>query len=204
MRAVDRAAPGPGVVLMTKLVKARRVAAGVVMSLTLFCSLALAQAPTSPEPPKTWTGSAGAGVSITSGNSDTANYNLAFDVTRTPKARTVMTWTGLYLRGDQNDSTVVNRTSLGFRDEYSLSTRTFLFGQIDYLRDAFKLIDYLVSSTAGVGYKVIDTAGLAADAHGHVQARDDRALEGERSRRRALHVVGRTGDQDLGAFAALG
>jgi hypothetical protein len=38
------------------------------------------------------------GVSITSGNSDTMNYNLAFDVTRTPKARNVMKWTGLYLR----------------------------------------------------------------------------------------------------------
>jgi hypothetical protein len=29
-------------------------------------------------------------VSITGGNSDTMNYNLAFDVTRTPKARNVM------------------------------------------------------------------------------------------------------------------
>lgn len=96
-------------------------------------------------------------MSITSGNSDTTNYNLAFDVTRTPKARNVMKWTGLYLRGNQNDAVVVNRTSLGFRDEYSLSTRTFFFGQIDYLRDTFKLIDYLVAPTAGVGYKVIDT-----------------------------------------------
>jgi putative salt-induced outer membrane protein YdiY len=96
-------------------------------------------------------------VAITSGNSDTMNYNLGFDVTRTPKARNVMKWTGLYLRGDQNDVVVVNRTSLGFRDEYMLSGRTFAFGQIDYLRDTFKLIDYLVAPTAGVGYKIIDT-----------------------------------------------
>jgi putative salt-induced outer membrane protein YdiY len=128
------------------------------MSLTLFSSIALAQTPAAPpEPPKTWTGSAGAGVSITSGNSDTTNYNMAFDLTRTPKARNVMKWTGLDLRGDQDNAVVVNRTSLGFRDEYSRSTRTFLFGQIDYLRDTFKLIDYLVAPTAGVGYKVIDT-----------------------------------------------
>ncbi len=123
----------------------------------LLPSLARAQAPAPPEPPKTWTGAAGVGVSLTSGNSDTMNYNLAFDLTRTPKARNVMKWNGLYLRGDQNSTVVVNRTSLGFRDEYALSGRTFLFGQVDYLRDTFKRIDYLVAPTAGVGVKVIDT-----------------------------------------------
>jgi putative salt-induced outer membrane protein YdiY len=97
--------------------------------------MARAQAPAPPEPPKTWTGTAGVGVSITSGNSDTMNYNIAFDLTRTPKARNVTKWTGLYLRGDQNDTVVVNRTSLGFRDEYTLSGRTFVFGQVEYLRD---------------------------------------------------------------------
>jgi putative salt-induced outer membrane protein YdiY len=88
------------------------------------------------------------------------NYNLGFDVTRTPKARNVMKWAGLYLRGDQNSKVVVNRTSLGYRDEYTLSGRTFAFGQVDYLRDTFKLIDYLVAPTAGIGFKVVNT-----DAH---------------------------------------
>jgi putative salt-induced outer membrane protein len=146
---------------MTSCVKranGARIAAGVLgISWVLCSSVALAQAPAAAEPPKTWTGTAGVGVSITSGNSDTMNYNLAFDVTRTPKARNVMKWKGLYLRGDQNNAVVVNRTSLGYRDEYTLSGRTFLFGQLDYLRDTFKLIDYLVAPTAGVGYKVIDT-----------------------------------------------
>lgn len=135
------------------------IAAGLwALSLLLRPSLALAQAPPAdPEPPKHWTGTAGFGVSATTGNSDTVNYNLAFDVTRTPKARNVMKWTGLYIRGSQNDAVVVDRTMLGYRDEYTLSGRTFLFGQVDYLRDTFKRIDYLVAPTAGVGFKVIDT-----------------------------------------------
>ena len=137
-----------------------KIVAGVMsVSCVLLSSVAFAQAPAPPEPPRTWTGTAGAGVSITSGNSDTMNYTLAFDLTRTPKARNVMKWTGLYLRGDQNNTVVVNRTSLGYRDEYTISGRTFFFGQVDYLRDTFKLIDYLVSPTAGVGFKVIDTEG---------------------------------------------
>jgi putative salt-induced outer membrane protein YdiY len=160
----------------------------VTVVLALSSSVALAQAPAAAPPPKTWTGTAGVGVSLTSGNSDTMNYNLAFDVTRTPKARNVMKWTGLYLRGDQNDVVVVNRTSLGFRDEYILSTRTFLFGQIDYLRDTFKLIDYLVAPAAGVGFKVVDSdatkfsvdvgAGSVSEKNPGVDARTSAAITG--------------------------
>lgn len=48
-------------------------------------------APLAPaEPPRNWAGTAGVGVSITGGNSDTMNNNLAFDLTRTPRARNVM------------------------------------------------------------------------------------------------------------------
>ena len=159
-------------------------AAGIVACLSaLFCvlhpSLARAQAPAPPEPPKTWTGTAGFGVAVTAGNSDTMNYNVAFDVTRTPKARNVMKWTGLYLRGSQNDAVVVDRTMLGYRDEYTLSGRTFLFGQVDYLRDTFKRIDYLVAPTAGVGFKVIDTetAKFTVDGGGGIVSEKNPGLD---------------------------
>jgi putative salt-induced outer membrane protein YdiY len=133
-------------------------AAGVASAFLWSATPAYAQQPAPPvEDPGTWTGSAGAGLSLTSGNSDTLNFNVAFDLTRDPKTRNVMKFKGLYLRGEQDDATTVNRTSLSFRDQYALSTRAFMFGQLDYLRDTFKLIDYLVAPTAGVGYKVIDT-----------------------------------------------
>lgn len=118
---------------------------------------AFAQEPAAPDP-GTWIGSAGAGLALTSGNSDTLNFNAAFDATRDPKTRNVMKWTGLYLRGEQNDTLVANRLSLAFRDQYALSARAYTYGQLDYLRDTFKLIDYLVAPTAGVGYKVVDSA----------------------------------------------
>ncbi len=143
--------------LLTRATGSRIAASVVAVSCALLSSVAFAQAPAPAEPPKTWTGTAGVGVSITSGNSDTMNYNVAFDLTRTPKARNVMKWMGLYLRGEQNQAVVVNRISLGYRDEYTLSGRTFLFGQVDYLRDTFKLIDHLVAPTGGVGFKVVDT-----------------------------------------------
>jgi putative salt-induced outer membrane protein YdiY len=131
------------------------IAAALAFVLLRGIGVAFAQAPAGPPP--TWTGSAGGGIAVTGGNSDTMNFNVGFDVTRTPMAQNVIKMTGLYLRGDQNDEAVVDRTSLGFRDEYSLSPRTFVFGQVDYLRDTFKLIDYLVAPTMGGGYKVINT-----------------------------------------------
>jgi len=103
-----------------------------------------------------WTGSGGAGVSITSGNTDTYNYNLTFDLTHDSASPNLMRWTALHLRSGQDDTVTVNRTALGFRDEYTLGTRVFFFGQLDYLRDTFKKIDYLVAPTAGIGYTVID------------------------------------------------
>jgi putative salt-induced outer membrane protein YdiY len=130
----------------------------VFVCLAIAPATAFAQQPAQPaEPPPDWTGSAGAGVAVTSGNSDTTNYNLAFDLTNDPKQRNVVKFTSLYLRGEQDDEVTVNRTSIMGRDEYSLTQRMFVFGQVDYLRDTFKLIDYLIAPTGGVGYKVIDT-----------------------------------------------
>jgi putative salt-induced outer membrane protein YdiY len=138
----------------------RRLISLTVVFWASLSPLAWAQQPAAPpaEPPPTWTGNVGAGLSLTSGNTDTLTYNVAFEVTRDPKTRHVMKWTGLYLRSEQNDVLNADRASLAFRDQYALNSRAFVYGQIDYLRDSFKLIDYLIAPTAGIGYKVIDTA----------------------------------------------
>ncbi len=136
--------------------RTRALAALLACSALLLCAPgAFAQQPAAPEP--TWTGTAGAGVALTSGNTDTINYNLAFDVTRDPKTRNVQKAKGLFLRGEQNDELNANHLALAFRNQFELSPRAFVYGQLDYLRDTFKLIDYLVAPTAGVGFKVIDT-----------------------------------------------
>lgn len=139
---------------------ARVGAAGIAIAWMLSGSPVLAQQPAPPAPaedPGTWIGSAGAGLSLTSGNSDTLNFNVAFDLTRDPKTRNVMTFKGLYLRGEQEDSLTVDRTLLSFRDQYAMTPRAFVYGQLGYLRDTFKLIDYLIAPTGGIGYKVIES-----------------------------------------------
>jgi putative salt-induced outer membrane protein YdiY len=133
---------------------------GIVLAVALVplhASTSHAQQPAPPEPPKIWTGSGGAGLSLTSGNSETANYNFTFEVKHDPPSPNLLKWSGLYLRGEQDGEATANSISLGVRDEYQVWTRGFLFAQLGYLRDPFKDIDYLVAPTGGLGVKLIDT-----------------------------------------------
>ena len=119
-----------------------------------------AQAPTPPPPEPTplavYTGSFGGGIAVTGGNTDTKNFNLSFGLIRDPKKKNLVKFNALYLRGSQNDILAVDRATATLRDEYTVSNRTFVFAQTDYLRDEFKEIRYLIAPVGGMGYKVIN------------------------------------------------
>jgi putative salt-induced outer membrane protein len=126
-----------------------------VLVLGLFYSrIAAAQVPASPP---VYTGSFGGGLALTGGNTDTKNFNLAFNLVRDPKTNSVFKADALYLRGSQNDVLSLERASVKLRNEYSLSKRTFLFAEGSYLRDQFKDILYLVAPIGGAGFKLIAT-----------------------------------------------
>jgi putative salt-induced outer membrane protein YdiY len=118
-----------------------------------------------PPPAKPWSSSIGAGLAITSGNTDTKNYNLNFGTKYDPKTKWVFKADALYLRGDSGGVTQVDKAAADVRDEYSLSDRTFAFAEVSYLRDPFKDVNYLVAPLAGGGYRIIksDKENLTVD-----------------------------------------
>jgi len=133
-----------------------------LFALTLTSVRAGAQAPAAPAPPAgPWTGSAGAGLAFTSGNTDTLNINIGYDLTYDPKTRNVVKSDLLFLRSKKDEELIVNRLGFNARDQYALTTRAFTYGQLQYLRDKFKDIDYLVAPTAGLGYKLVNSASTA-------------------------------------------
>jgi putative salt-induced outer membrane protein YdiY len=134
----------------------------IVTILSAFATTAFAA---DPPPAKPWATSLGAGLAITSGNTDTKNYNLAFGTKYDPKTRFVFKADALYLRGDSNGVTQVDKMSADARGEYSLSDRTFAFTEVSYLRDPFKDLNYLVAPLAGAGYRIIksDARNLTVD-----------------------------------------
>jgi putative salt-induced outer membrane protein YdiY len=132
----------------------------VLASIHFRASFAHGQAAPAPQaaaPAPVWTGNLGAGLAVTNGNTDTRNFNLSFGVVRDPKKTSIFRANGLYLRGDSGDKLIANQMAFTLRDEISLSSRVFVFGQGNYTRDTFKGIRYLVSPTAGIGYKLINT-----------------------------------------------
>jgi putative salt-induced outer membrane protein len=110
-----------------------------------------------PPPPKVWSTSAGVGLSLTSGNSDTSTFNANYSVVFDPHTRNVVKSTGLLIRGTADGELSANRLAFTVRDEYRANGHVFVYGQTQYLRDTFKEIDYLVAPTAGVGYKILDS-----------------------------------------------
>jgi putative salt-induced outer membrane protein YdiY len=104
-----------------------------------------------------WTATVGGGLALTSGNTDSLSYNFALDAAYGRKTGNLLKWTALYLRGTQNDVLVVNRLSVGIRNDYTFSPRVFAFARADYLHDTFKRIDYFAAPAVGIGYKIVET-----------------------------------------------
>jgi putative salt-induced outer membrane protein YdiY len=104
-----------------------------------------------------WTATVGGGLALTSGNTDSLSYNFALDMAYGRRSGNLLKWTGLFLRGTQNDVLVVNRLSVGIRHEYTFSPRVFGFAGIEYLHDTFKRLDYFAAPAVGIGYKIVET-----------------------------------------------
>jgi putative salt-induced outer membrane protein len=131
----------------------------VLKRVLLFLTLAFAPAQLvlGQAAPDIYTGSFGGGIALTGGNTDTKTFNLTFDLVRDPKTKNVFKTKAAYLRGSQTDVLNLDRSTINVRDEYTISGRTFAFGQVDYLRDKFKEIIFLWAPVAGVGYKLVNT-----------------------------------------------
>ena len=126
----------------------------------LACSApAMAQAPPPPttREPTAWTVSAGAGLALTSGNTDTSTVNASYEVVYDPQARYLVRSNGLMIRGKNEGDVSADRLGLNVRSEFSLNERAYVFGQNQFLRDRFKSIDYLMAPAGGLGYSVVET-----------------------------------------------
>ena len=121
--------------------------------------------PQPPPPPPGWTGSFGAGLALTQGNSDTSTFNLAYDVKRDIGSPFLFRSAGLFIRGESEGELTTNRLAFDARVDRKLRDGTSLFGQVQYLRDEFKEIDYLVSPTAGIAQVLVknDRTELGVD-----------------------------------------
>ncbi len=146
--------------------KTRTLPALMMILLALAAIPTIADAQPAAAPPPGWVGSAGAGLALTSGNSDTSTVNAAYELKRDTGGDIVLKSNGLLVWGKSQGTLTSDRLTLDVRVERKLSTRTAVFGQAQYLRDSFKSIDYLVSPTVGVSRLLLkdDRTELGVDA----------------------------------------
>ena len=117
------------------------------------------------QPEKSLDGMIGAGLSLTSGNSDTLNWNVSFNLDKQTNRGHLLKASGLYLRGKENNKLSVDRLKLNLRDDYSINRDVVGFGDISYKRDPMKGIDHLVNPSAGLGWKILDEDKISVQAN---------------------------------------
>jgi putative salt-induced outer membrane protein len=135
------------------------------LALTLAALVSSSLAATAADEPKPgWHGSFGAGLSMSSGNSDTKSFNLGFDLKYDPKTKNVLKLGGLYLRSESDGATTTDKLTAFARDEYSFSDRFYAYGEVSYLSDAISQVDYLFAPSVGAGYKFVATDAVTLEA----------------------------------------
>ena len=138
-----------------------------VLCLTLVTTAAPAALAQAQDPPhKTWDVTVSVGIAATKGNTDTSQFNTAYDLTYDPQTKNVVKTNALFLRGTTEGLLSSERFLFNARDEYRLSAHAYVFGQNLYLRDKFKSISHLDALTGGIGYKLVDNERTKLDVDG--------------------------------------
>lgn len=135
-----------------------------VVALALAAVPALAEE--TKELPQVWTGSIGAGLVFTGGNSSTTGVNLAFDAKYLFSEKSLLNVTGFWIYQSSDGTSTVDKNRAEVRYEAGLTEKVYAFGEVTYLRDVFKNVTYLVSPIVGAGYRFIKRPEmmLSADA----------------------------------------
>jgi putative salt-induced outer membrane protein len=111
-------------------------------------------------PPPALQGSFSAGLALTSGNTDTSNFNLGFNMVYDPKTHSLFKADAFYLRSANDGVATSDKAGASLRFQYSLTERFYAFAQLGYQRDRFKNVTYLITPMLGGGYYFLKEKNL--------------------------------------------
>ena len=108
------------------------------------------------EPEQGWSGKAALGYLATSGNTESSSLNSGFEI-----AYGVGRWThsleASAINAAQDDVTSAEAYMLGWKSEFNMTDRDFLFGRVDWRKDRFSGYEQQLTESLGYGRRVIDT-----------------------------------------------
>jgi putative salt-induced outer membrane protein len=103
-----------------------------------------------------WSGKAALGFLATGGNSESSSLNSAFTV-----AYSVGRWAHSLEAGainaSENDQTSAEAYAQGWKTEFNMTEKDFLFARVNWRKDRFSGYDRQLSESVGYGRRLIDT-----------------------------------------------
>ena len=103
-----------------------------------------------------WSGKVALGYLATSGNTESSSLNSGFAV-----AYTTGRWThaidAAAINNTEDDQTTAEAYSVGWKTEFNMTDRDFLFGRVNWRKDRFSGYDQQFSQSIGYGRRLIDT-----------------------------------------------
>jgi len=103
-----------------------------------------------------WAGKVSLGYLATSGNTENSNLNGNFVVGYTA-GKWVHTLDAYAINASESQQTTAEAYGAGWKSEWNLSERNFLFGLLNYRKDRFSGFPTQFSESVGYGRRIIDT-----------------------------------------------
>jgi putative salt-induced outer membrane protein YdiY len=116
-----------------------------------------------------WSGFLDTGLSITSGNSQTLNFDLSGQAVRKSPRDTITAYaTSIFANSGTTGPTVTTANSIGggVRFELDVTNRLYMFGLADFYHDEFQQLDLRNILAGGLGYHVIRSKPTTFDVYG--------------------------------------
>ncbi len=110
-----------------------------------------------------WSGSAGLGLLVTTGNSETDNFNASLNLSKQQGVWRHSAF-GSAFRAESNDERTANRYDLGYKLDRNFSDTLYGFGRLRFDTDDFGNIDSRLTGVVGVGKHFFDDGKQAFSA----------------------------------------
>jgi putative salt-induced outer membrane protein len=103
-----------------------------------------------------WSGKAALGFLAASGNTESSSLNSAFTVAYTA-GRWAHSLEATAINTTENEQTSAEAYALGWKTEFNMTERDFLFARVNWRKDRFSGYDQQLSESLGYGRRLIDT-----------------------------------------------
>ena len=103
-----------------------------------------------------WSGKAALGFLATSGNTESSSLNSAFTIAYAT-GRWAHSVEAAAIKTSENDQTSAEAYAVGWKTEFNMTDRDFLFGRVNWRKDRFSGYEQQLSESVGYGRRLIDT-----------------------------------------------